>query len=66
MIFLRFKLDFKCLFKLYNFLKSLCKLEGLDENLRERVEHAEDHPDVDHLGVRGGRQGAGETDKAVR
>ena len=42
------------------------KYRNTNKDLREWVEHAEDHPDVDHLGVRGGRQGAGEPDKAVR
>ena len=36
----------------------------LQEDLGKGVEHTEDHPDVNHLGVRGRRQGAGEADKA--
>ena len=42
------------------------KKQKKQKDLREGVEHAEDHPDVNHLGVGGGRQGAGEPDKAVR
>ena len=34
--------------------------------LEEGVDHAEDHPDVDHLGVGGRRQGAGQADKAAK
>ena len=34
--------------------------------LEEGVDHAEDHPDVDHLGIGGRWQGAGQTDKAER
>ena len=39
--------------------------EGVEEDLEEGVEHAEDHPDVDHLGIRRCRQGARETNKTV-
>ena len=40
--------------------------EGVEEHLQEGVEHAEDHPDVDHLGVGGRWQGARQTDKAEK
>ena len=47
-----------------------CVLQGLpervDENLAEWIEHAEDHPDVDHLCVRSCWQCAGKADKAAR
>ena len=33
--------------------------------MAEWVDHAEDHPDVDHLGIRGRRQGAGQAHKAA-
>ena len=36
------------------------------EDLAEWVDHAEDHPDVDHLGVGGRWQGARQTDKAEK
>ena len=39
--------------------------EGVEEDLEEGVEHAEDHPDVDHLGIRRRRQGAREANKTV-
>ena len=39
--------------------------EGMEEDLQEGVDHAEDHPDVNHLGIRRRRQGAGETNKTV-
>ena len=39
--------------------------EGVEEDLQEGVEHAEDHPDVDHLGIRRRRQRARETNKTV-
>ena len=35
-----------------------------NKDLAEGVDHAEDHPDVDHLGIGGGRQGAGQAHKA--
>ena len=39
--------------------------ECVEEDLQEGVEHAEDHPDVDHLGIRRRRQRARETNKTV-
>ena len=39
--------------------------EGMEEDLQEGVEHAEDHPDVDHLGIRRRRQCSRETNKTV-
>ena len=39
--------------------------EGVEEDLEEGIEHAEDHPDVDHLGIRRRRQGAREANKTV-
>ena len=38
--------------------------DGVYEDFREWVEHTKDHPDVDHLCIRGGRQGAGKANEA--
>ena len=47
-----------------------CVLQGLpervDEDLAEGVEHAEDHPDVDHLCVRRCWQCPGKADKTKK
>ena len=40
--------------------------EDRETDLAEWVDHAEDHPDVDHLGIRGCGQGARQAHKAEK
>ena len=41
-------------------------MSGIKDHLKEGNGHGEEHPDVDHLDVRGDRQALGEAKKAKK
>ena len=41
-------------------------MRGVKDHLKEGDRHGEEHPDVDHLDVRGDRQALGEAKKAKK